>query len=67
MDPADFRRHGHELVEWIADYLEHPDRYPVLSRVKPGDIVAALPAPHLKTASRSTPSWRISSACSCPA
>jgi aromatic-L-amino-acid/L-tryptophan decarboxylase len=43
MDPADFRRHGHELVEWIADYLEHPDRYPVLSRVKPGDIVAALP------------------------
>src|SRR5713101_527284 len=44
MDPADFRRHGHELVEWIADYLEHPDRYPVLSRVKPGDIVAALPA-----------------------
>ncbi len=43
MDPADFRRHGHELVEWIAEYLEHPDRYPVLSRVKPGDIVAALP------------------------
>ena len=43
MDPADFRRHGHALVEWIADYLEHPDRYPVLSRVKPGDIVAALP------------------------
>ena len=35
---ADFRRHGHELVDWIADYLEHPERYPVLSRVKPGDI-----------------------------
>jgi aromatic-L-amino-acid decarboxylase len=44
MDPADFRRHGHELVEWIADYLEHSDRYPVLSRVKPGDIIGALPA-----------------------
>ena len=43
MDPADFRRHGHELVEWIADYLEHVERYPVLSRVKPGDITAALP------------------------
>jgi aromatic-L-amino-acid/L-tryptophan decarboxylase len=43
MDPADFRRHGHELVEWIADYLEHSDRYPVLSRVAPGDIAAALP------------------------
>src|ERR1700730_2113487 len=43
MDPADFRRHGHELVEWIADYLEHSDRYPVLSRIKPGDIIEALP------------------------
>lgn len=44
MDPASFRRHGHELVDWIADYLEHPERYPVLSRNAPGDIVAALPA-----------------------
>src|SRR3954449_4255720 len=44
MDSADFRRHGHELVEWIADYLEHVERYPVLSRVRPGDIAAALPA-----------------------
>lgn len=43
MDPAAFRRHGHELVDWIADYLEHPERYPVLSRNSPGDIVRALP------------------------
>jgi|KBSMisStaDraftv2_1062788.scaffolds.fasta_scaffold22205_4 aromatic-L-amino-acid decarboxylase len=43
MDTADFRRHGHELVDWIADYVEHVERYPVLSRVKPGDIRAALP------------------------
>src|SRR5438477_9085100 len=43
MNSDDFRKHGHELVEWIADYLEHSDRYPVLARVKPGDIVAALP------------------------
>jgi aromatic-L-amino-acid/L-tryptophan decarboxylase len=43
MDTADFRRHGHELVDWIADYLEHVERYPVLSRAKPGDIRAALP------------------------
>jgi aromatic-L-amino-acid decarboxylase len=43
MDPASFRRHGHELVDWIAEYLEHSERYPVLSRMKPGDIVAALP------------------------
>lgn len=44
MDPASFRRHGHELVDWIGDYLEHPERYPVLSREAPGDIAAALPS-----------------------
>jgi aromatic-L-amino-acid decarboxylase len=44
MDAASFRRHGHELVDWIAEYLEHSDRYPVLARVKPGEIAGALPA-----------------------
>jgi aromatic-L-amino-acid/L-tryptophan decarboxylase len=43
MDAASFRRHGHGLVDWIADYLEHSDRYPVLARVQPGAIAAALP------------------------
>ena len=43
MPPDQFRAAGHQLVEWIADYLEHADRYPVLSRVAPGDIVQALP------------------------
>ena len=44
MDPASFRRHGHELVDWIAEYLEHSEKYPVLARVKPGEIAAALPS-----------------------
>ena len=43
MDPAAFRRHGHELVDWIAEYLEHPEKYPILARAKPGDITSALP------------------------
>jgi aromatic-L-amino-acid decarboxylase len=43
MDAAQFRRHGHALVDWIAEYLEHPDRYPVLAQVAPGDIRRALP------------------------
>jgi aromatic-L-amino-acid/L-tryptophan decarboxylase len=44
VEPKQFRAHGHALVDWIADYLEHPEKYPVLSRLKPGDIVSALPA-----------------------
>jgi aromatic-L-amino-acid decarboxylase len=43
MDPLAFRRHGHALVDWIADYLAHPERYPVLARVAPGDVRKALP------------------------
>jgi aromatic-L-amino-acid decarboxylase len=43
MDANSFRRNGYVLVDWIADYLEHSDRYPVLARVKPGQITAALP------------------------
>jgi aromatic-L-amino-acid decarboxylase len=43
MSPEEFRRHGHALVEWIADYLSGSERYPVLPRVRPGDIRARLP------------------------
>jgi aromatic-L-amino-acid decarboxylase len=43
MDAETFRAHGHQLVEWIASYLEHSSDYPVLPRVVPGDIAAALP------------------------
>ena len=44
MDTDSFRRHGHRLVDWIADYLENVERYPVMARVTPGDIRSALPA-----------------------
>ncbi|HEX6938638.1 MAG TPA: pyridoxal-dependent decarboxylase [Longimicrobiales bacterium] len=44
MDPEAFRRHGHAVVDWIADYLAHPERWPVVPRVAPGDVRAALPA-----------------------
>jgi len=43
MDHATFRRHGHSLVDWIADYLNDIESYPVLSRVQPGQIREALP------------------------
>ncbi|MBN2355775.1 aspartate aminotransferase family protein, partial [candidate division KSB1 bacterium] len=44
MDLKEFRRLGHKMVDWIADYYENVDQYPVLSQVKPGDIRAKLPA-----------------------
>ena len=43
MTPEDFRKHGREVIDWIADYMEQVDQYPVLSRVEPGDIRAQLP------------------------
>ena len=45
MLPEEFRRFGHEVVDWIADYLAHPEHYPVLPKMSPGDLVDALP-PH---------------------
>lgn len=43
MNSDEFRRHGHALVDWIAEYLEHSEKYPVLARVRPGEIASALP------------------------
>ncbi|MCA9715844.1 MAG: aspartate aminotransferase family protein, partial [Myxococcales bacterium] len=44
MDHATFRRHAHEIVDWMADYLEGIERRPVRSGVEPGSIASALPA-----------------------
>jgi aromatic-L-amino-acid decarboxylase len=44
MDLEEFREYGHRMVDWIAEYLAHPDRYPVLSKVKPGDVKRMLGA-----------------------
>jgi aromatic-L-amino-acid decarboxylase len=45
MTPEEFRRAGHELVDWIADYRERVQRaeFPVMSRNAPGQLRAALP------------------------
>jgi aromatic-L-amino-acid decarboxylase len=39
----DFRRAAHEAVEWIANYLENTRAFPVLPRVKPGELMDSLP------------------------
>ena len=44
MTAEEFRHFGHQTVDWIADYLEHVERYPVLPEIKPGQLIDALPA-----------------------
>ena len=43
MKPDEFRKHAHALVDWMADYMEHVESYPVKSQVAPGDIFSKLP------------------------
>ncbi len=43
MSPAEFRKHGYAVIDWIADYLDAPDKWPVLPAVRPGDVRGALP------------------------
>lgn len=44
MDLKNFRTQAHKMVDWMADYLENIEDYPVKSPVKPGEISAQLPA-----------------------
>ncbi len=43
MSPQEFREQGRKVIDWIADYYEQVERYPVLSQVKPGEITDSLP------------------------
>src|SRR5688572_7845931 len=44
MTPEEFRENAHAAIEWIIDYVEGVERYPVASQVAPGEVRAALPA-----------------------
>jgi len=44
MTPSEFKQWGYRFVDWISNYLEHSDQYPVLSNAKPGDIRKRLPS-----------------------
>jgi aromatic-L-amino-acid decarboxylase len=43
MSKEDFRRFGHELIDWISDYFEQIEGLPVLSQIEPGELKAQLP------------------------
>ncbi len=44
LTPEEFRRHGHQLIDWLADYQERLSERPVMARTKPGEIRDAIPA-----------------------
>jgi aromatic-L-amino-acid decarboxylase len=43
MNRDEFRRFGHQFIDWVADYFDGVEKYPVLSGLKPGDIALRLP------------------------
>src|SRR5205085_10272054 len=44
MSVEEFRRYGHQLVDWIGDYFASLDERPVLAQIEPGDLIKQLPA-----------------------
>jgi len=49
MKNEEFRKYGHEFIDWVADYLENLGSRRVVPDVKPGAVRSALPAsPPLK-------------------
>ncbi|MGZ4739616.1 MAG: pyridoxal-dependent decarboxylase [Ilumatobacteraceae bacterium] len=42
MTPEDFKRSGHQLIDWIADYVENIERQRVTSEFRPGEVRAQL-------------------------
>jgi len=43
MPAEEFRRFGHEIIDWIADYFEHIEDLPVLAQIEPGNLKRQLP------------------------
>ncbi len=43
MDTKEFKKYGHEFVDWIGEYMENVEMLPVMSRAKPGEIKARIP------------------------
>src|SRR5882762_2524525 len=43
MSTEDFRRFGHQLIDWISDYFADIEKFPVLSKIEPGELKGRLP------------------------
>ena len=43
MNSEQFRKEAHRMVDWMADYMDNVEDYPVKPKVKPGDILKQIP------------------------
>ena len=43
MSADDFKKYGHELIDWASEYLDNIEKYKVLPDIKPGEIKSGLP------------------------
>ncbi|MCK5702188.1 MAG: aspartate aminotransferase family protein, partial [Cyclobacteriaceae bacterium] len=43
MEIEEFRKNGYKLIDWIADYYENIEQYPIKSRVKPREVFNSIP------------------------
>jgi len=43
MSINEFKENGYKVIDWIADYYENIESYPVLSQAKPGELRSTLP------------------------
>src|ERR1700689_1277683 len=43
MTPEEFRKYGHQLIDWVADYRTNIASRPVMARTAPGEVRALLP------------------------
>jgi aromatic-L-amino-acid decarboxylase len=41
--PEEFRKQGHAIIDWIADYRRDVAKFPVMARTAPGDLRRSLP------------------------
>jgi aromatic-L-amino-acid decarboxylase len=44
MSPEEFRKYGHQVIDWVADYRSRLDKRPVMARTEPGEVMSTLPA-----------------------
>jgi tyrosine decarboxylase len=44
LDPTEFRKQGHMIIDFLADYYQNISNYPVLSQVEPNYLKKLLPS-----------------------